>query len=164
LKHEQPTDAFQRLLLAGRRRRRERLKARGGTAAELMSWPVITIGPEAEVAEAGQAAAQAAHRAAAGDRRLRPAGRHCQPLRCVEDLPSPDSDIRRDVLDQVIFGGLVPAPERIQVRVRDGVVLLEGTCQRRGLIPVLVRAVAGVEGSCGSRTGSASAWTTSPRR
>jgi hypothetical protein len=75
----------------------------------------------------------------------------------------PDSDIRRDVLDQVIFGGLVPAPERIQVRVRDGVVLLEGTCQRRGLIPVLVRAVAGVEGSCGSRTGSASAWTTSPR-
>jgi hypothetical protein len=89
LKHEQPTDAFQRLLLAGRRRRRARLKARGGTAAELMSWPVITIGPEAEVAEAGQAAAQAAHRAAAGDRRLRPAGRHCQPLRCVEDLPSP---------------------------------------------------------------------------
>jgi hypothetical protein len=32
----------------------------------------------------------------------------------------PDSDIRRDVLDQLIVGGLVPAPERIQVSVRDG--------------------------------------------
>jgi hypothetical protein len=38
----------------------------------------------------------------------------------------PDSDIRRDVLDEVIFSGLVPVPERIQVKVRDGVVLLEG--------------------------------------
>jgi CBS domain-containing protein len=56
LNHEQPNDAFQRFLLASRRQRLERLKARGGTAAELMSWPVITISPEAEVAEAAEAA------------------------------------------------------------------------------------------------------------
>jgi CBS-domain-containing membrane protein len=54
LKHEQPADAFQRFLLTSRRQRLERLKARGGTAVELMSWPVITIGPEAEVAEAAR--------------------------------------------------------------------------------------------------------------
>jgi hypothetical protein len=68
------------------------------------------------------------------------------------------------ILDQMIFGGLVPTPERIQVSVRDGIVLLEGTCQRRSLIPVLVQAVAGVEGSCGSSAGSAATWTTSLRR
>jgi hypothetical protein len=60
-----------------------------------------------------------------------------------------------DILDQVIFGGLVPPPEGIQVSVRDGIVLLKGAWQRRSLIPVLVQAVAGVEGSCGSSAGSA---------
>ena len=36
--------------------------------------------------------------------------------------------------------------QRLRVAVRDGVVLLEGSCQQRSQIPMLVRAVAGVEG------------------
>ena len=76
----------------------------------------------------------------------------------------PDSEIRRDILDQVSFGGLAPAPERIQVSVRDGIVLLEGTCQRRSLIPSWSEPWPASRGSCGSRTGSAATWTTSPRR
>jgi CBS-domain-containing membrane protein len=146
LKHEQPADAFQRFLLAGRRRRLERLKARGGTAAELMSWPVITIGPEAEVAEAARRLRKHLIRRMpvidASDRLVGIVS-HSDVLKI---FLRPDTDIRRDVLGQVISGGPVPAPERIQVSVRDGVVLLEGICQRRSLIPVLVRAVAGVEG------------------
>ena len=54
LKYEQPADAVQRFMLESRRHRLERLKAGGGTAVELMTRPVVTIGPEAEVAEAAR--------------------------------------------------------------------------------------------------------------
>ena len=57
-----------------------------------------------------------------------------------------DEEIRREIVDQVIVGGRPPDHEHIQVSVRDGVVLLEGDCERRTLIAVLTRAVAGVEG------------------
>ena len=45
LKYEQPADAFQRFMLESRRHRLERLKAGGGNAIELMTRPVVTIGP-----------------------------------------------------------------------------------------------------------------------
>ena len=35
---------------------------------------------------------------------------------------------------------------RFDVDVHDGVVVLQGRCERRSLIPTVVRAVAGVEG------------------
>ena len=54
LKQQHPADSFQRFLLEGRRRRVERAKATGGTAAELMSRPAITVGPDATVAEAAR--------------------------------------------------------------------------------------------------------------
>lgn len=54
LKYEQPADAFQRFMVESRRHRLERLKAGGGIAVELMTRPVVTIGPEAEVAEAAR--------------------------------------------------------------------------------------------------------------
>jgi CBS-domain-containing membrane protein len=146
LKHAQPTGTFHRFPPASSRRRLEHRKAHGGIAVELMSWPVIAIGPQAEVAEAARRLHS--HRI----RRMPvidPTGQLVGIVSHADLLKvflRPDNDIRRDVLDQVIFGGLVPAPERVQVRVRDGVVLLEGACQRRSLIPVLGRAAAGVEG------------------
>ena len=54
LKHQQPSDAFQRFMLASRRQRLEHLKAHGGTAVELMTRPVVTVGLEADVAEAAR--------------------------------------------------------------------------------------------------------------
>ena len=54
LRPGQPDDAVGRSRLASRRRRVERLKARGGTAAELMTWPVVTISPQASVTEAAR--------------------------------------------------------------------------------------------------------------
>jgi CBS-domain-containing membrane protein len=146
LKQGQPVDAVQRSLLASKRRRADRLKARGGTAAELMTWPVITVGPQAGVAEAARLLRK--HRI----KRLPvtdPAGRLIGIVSQSDVLKvflRPDEEIRRQVVDQVIIGDLPMDPERLQVTVRDGVVLLEGTCERRSLVPVLVRAVAGVEG------------------
>ena len=54
LKQQHPADSFQRFLLEGRRRRVQRAKAMGGTAAELMSRPAITVGRDATVAEAAR--------------------------------------------------------------------------------------------------------------
>ncbi|HSO53456.1 MAG TPA: CBS domain-containing protein [Actinomycetes bacterium] len=146
LKQEQPADAFQRFLLAGRRQRLERLKARGGTAAELMSWPVVTVGPEADVAEAARLLRKhLVRRMPVIDSAGRLVGIVSQ-SDVLKVFLRPDEEIRREIVDQVLRGGLVPGPDRIQVSVCDGVVLLEGACQRRAFVPVLVRAVAGVEG------------------
>jgi osmotically-inducible protein OsmY len=38
------------------------------------------------------------------------------------------------------------APNRFDVDVQDGVVTLQGRCERRSLIPTVVRAVAAVDG------------------
>ena len=54
LRQQHPADSFQRFLLEGRRRRLQRAKAMGGTAAELMSRPAITTGRDATVAEAAR--------------------------------------------------------------------------------------------------------------
>jgi CBS domain-containing protein len=146
LKHEQPSDAFQRFMLASRRHRLEHLKARGGTAAELMTWPVVTVDPEADVAEAARLLRKHLIRRMPV---VDPGGRlvgivsHSDVLKIFLRA---DAEIRREIVDQVIVGGLFPDHEHIQVSVRDGVVLLEGDCERRSLVPVLTRAVAGVEG------------------
>jgi len=146
LKQGQAADLVQRSLLTSKRRRAERLKARGGTAAELMTWPVVTIGPGAGVAEAARLLRK--HRI----KRMPvtdPAGRLVGVVSQSDVLKvflRPDEEIRRQVVDQVVIRDLVLDPERLQVTVRDGVVLLEGTCERRSLVPNLVRAVAGVEG------------------
>jgi hypothetical protein len=49
-------------------------------------------------------------------------------------------------VEDVIFGDLFMAPSRFDVHVQDGVVVLQGCCERRSLIPTVVRAVEAVEG------------------
>jgi CBS domain-containing protein len=146
LKYEQPADAFQRFMLKSRRYRLECLKAGGGTAIELMTRPVVTIGPEAEAAEAARLLRKHLIRRMPV---IDSAGRLVGIVSRSDVLKTflrPDREIRQEITGQVIRESLIADPERIDVSVRDGVVLLEGTCQPRTLIPVLVRAVAGVEG------------------
>jgi CBS domain-containing protein len=149
LKHEQPSDAFQRFMLASRRQRLEHLKARGGTAAELMTWPVVTVGPEADVAEAARLLRKRLIRrmpVVDSGGRLVGIVSHSDVLKIFLRA---DQEIRSEIVDQVLVGGLLAGREHIKVSVRDGVVLLEGDCERRSLIAVLTRAVAGVEGVVG---------------
>ena len=49
-------------------------------------------------------------------------------------------------MDDIIFGELFMGPNRFDVDVQDGVVVLQGRCGRRSIIPTVVRAVADVEG------------------
>ena len=53
-KPQEPADHFQRFMLEGKQRRLERVKAKGATAAELMTRPVITVSPDTGVAEAAR--------------------------------------------------------------------------------------------------------------
>lgn len=57
-----------------------------------------------------------------------------------------DEELQREIVDDVIYDDLLMAPSRFDVHVQDGVVVLQGCCERRSLIPMVVRAVASVEG------------------
>jgi CBS domain-containing protein len=144
-KQEQPAQPVARLLSA-RRRRQERAKAEATVAAELMTRPAVTVDPLATVTEA----ARRMHRA--GVKRLPVVdvvGRLVGIVSRVDLLTSflrPDEELRREIVEDVIFGDLVMAPNRLDVDVQDGVVTLQGRCERRSLIPTVVRAVASVDG------------------
>lgn len=146
LKHEYPTDAFQRFFLERKRRRLERAKANGVVAAELMSRPVVTINPEATVAEAAR---RMRHDLVKRLPVVDAVGRLVGIVSRADVLQvflRPDEEIRREIVDEVILGELLMGPSRFQVDVHDGVVTLQGRCERRSLIPVVVGAVWGVEG------------------
>jgi CBS-domain-containing membrane protein len=143
LKQEQlPRPAVR--LLSVLRRPRDQAKARATIAAELMSRPAITIGPRATLAEA----ARRLH--AVGVKRLpviEAAGRLLGIVSRSDLLKfflRSDEELHQEIVEDVIFGDLFMAPSRFDVPVQDGVVVLQGCCERRSLIPTVVRAVEGV--------------------
>src|SRR5512133_3720824 len=113
-KQEQPARPFARLPSA-RRRRRERAKAEATVAAELMTRPAVTVDPLATVTEA----ARRMHRA--GVKRLPVVdvvGRLVGIVSRVDLLKGflrPDEELRREIVEDVIFGDLVMAPNRFDV-------------------------------------------------
>ena len=133
-------------VLSARRRRRGRAKAKATVAAELMSQPAITIGTQATLTEA----ARRLH--AEGIKRLPvidAVGRLVGIVSRVDLLKMflrSDKELQEEIVEDVIFGELFMGPNRFDVQVRDGVVVLQGRCERRSLIPTVVRAVAAVEG------------------
>jgi CBS domain-containing protein len=54
VKQAKPANHFQRYYLERKRDRLQRAKAEGAAAAELMSYPAVTVGPEASVAQAAR--------------------------------------------------------------------------------------------------------------
>jgi CBS domain-containing protein len=133
-------------LLQGGRQRAERAKAAGATAAELMTAPAVTVGPDATVTEA----ARLLHRH--GIKRLPvvdPAG----PLLGIvsrADLLKiflrSDREIAQEVRQHVLVRSMWLDPDDVQVEVRDGVVTLTGQLERRSLIPIVVSFVRGLDG------------------
>lgn len=145
LKQEKPARPGIRLL-STRRRRRERTKAKATVAAALMSQPAITISTQATLTEA----ARLLH--AAGVKRLPvvdAVGRLVGIVSRVDLLKvflRSDDELHQKIVEDIIFGELLMGPNRFDVDVQDGVVVLQGRCERRSLIPTVVRAVADVEG------------------
>jgi CBS-domain-containing membrane protein len=146
LKEEFPEGPASRRLFQGRRQRIDRAKAAGDTAAELMTAPAVTVGPDASVAEAARLLDR--H----GIKRLPvvdPAG----PLLGIvsrADLLKvflrSDADIATEVRLNVLMLAMWIVPDTVVVDVHDGVVTLTGQLERRSLIPITVSLVRGLDG------------------
>ena len=133
-------------LLAAIRHRREDDKAAGITAGDLMTQPAITIGPDAPVEEAARLMY---------DRRVKrlpvvnPAGRLLGIISRVDVLAvfsRPDTEIRQEILRQVLPGIGPAAARALKVKVRDGIVTISGAPQAGELTRAIIDAVRHVQG------------------
>lgn len=146
--YESETEAEHRLL-SFRWRRIEREKAAGLIAAQLMTTPVVAVGPAATFREA----ARLMHERKV--KRLPVIDEDGKVVGIVSraDLLKvflrPDQDIFQEVTQGVIERILWLEPGTVKVTVRDGVVLMEGVVEQRSMIPLVVGLVHGVEGVVG---------------
>jgi CBS domain-containing protein len=125
----------------------DREKAAGVTAAELMTSPPVTIGPDAPVAEAARLMR---------DRRVKrlPVVSHTGHLIGIVSRPDvlcifarPDADIRREAREEVIAETFLADSPFIAVTVHDGIVTLTGrteTSQTAGELAAAIRRIEGV--------------------
>jgi CBS domain-containing protein len=146
LKEEFPDPDHDIPLFWTKRRRLERDRAAATTARDLMSVAVVSIAPEATVAEA----ARRMHTAGVKRLPVLEEGGRLVGIVSRADLLKvfnrPDQAIRREIMDEVIVGEFMMDPNRFFIHVTDGVVVLQGQVERRSLLPSLVRAVHSVEG------------------
>ncbi len=134
-------------LFEGRARRESRTKATGQTARELMSSPVITIGPSESIGAAARMMEQ--HRV----KRLPVVDESTGRLVGIvarRDLLRPylrpDEEIKEDVATQVIRDALWIDPAGIDIAVNDGRVVLRGRVDRRTTAAIAVRLVQALAG------------------
>jgi CBS domain-containing protein len=146
LKEEFPDPDADIPLFWTKRRRAEHDKAAAAAARDLMTVAVVSIAPDATVAEA----ARRMHTAQVKRLPVLGEGGRLVGIVSRSDLLKvfnrPDQAIRREILDEVIVGEFMMDPDRFFIQVHEGVVVLEGRVERRSLLPWLVRAVRGVEG------------------
>lgn len=133
-------------LLAALRHLREEDKAAGITAADLMTQPAVTIGPDEAVEEAARRMY---------DRRVKrlpvvnKAGLLVGIISRVDVLSvfeRPDEEIRREVIHQVLPDILQTAPHGLDVTVRDGVVTVTGRLRGEHESRAMLDAVRHVQG------------------
>lgn len=133
-------------LFERRGHRQARHKAEAVTAAELMTAPAVTIGPDAKLVTVAQLMSRK------GLRRL-PVTDESGALAGIVsrgDLISvyarPDEQITADVRDQVLRRAMSIEPDSMQVQVTDGVVDIAGQLERRSLVPLTIELVRAVDG------------------
>jgi CBS domain-containing protein len=132
-------------------RRGDRAKAAGFTAAELMSSPALTVGPDDSVS----GAARLMH-----DRHVKrlpvdDEGRVVGILSRVDVLSvfdRPDGMIRDEVIKNIIQGDFAFGPNQINVTVRSGVVTVSGQVESRTVARDLINALKHAEGVVGARS------------
>jgi CBS domain-containing protein len=149
LKEGHPGAADDHHILEGRRWRREREKAAGLCAGDIMTTPVHTIRADASVAEA----ARLLH-----DRRI-----NQLPVVDKDNLLigivtrgdllktflRSDADLVREVRNEVLVRTLWMDPDAIEVTVGSGVIRLRGTVDRRSDVQIVIRMVRELPGVVG---------------
>ncbi len=133
-------------LFAGLRRSRDHQKAAGVTAAELMTSPPVTIGPDEPVQHAAFLMYdRAVERLPVVDKAGHLVGIVSQ-VDVLSIFSRPDEEIRREVTDSVIGQGLRMGPERLKVTVQDGIVTLSGRPETGQAGRDIIEAVRRIEG------------------
>jgi CBS domain-containing protein len=145
LKQEYPGDhepgLGERLL-----RRADQRRAQGTLGRDFMSSPATTIGEDATLVQAARLMdARHVKRLPVVDEEGRLIGIVSRADLLRVFLRS-DDEIRTEIRTGVIQYQMAMDPGRFFVDVDRGVVTLEGRCERRGLIPILVRHIYGVDG------------------
>jgi CBS domain-containing protein len=99
----------------------------GLTAAELMTRPAVTVGPDEPAAHAARLMHSRKRRRLPvvddGDRLLGIVTR----IDVLSTYTRPDEEIRREINQDVIADGFFTDPDRLGVTVKDGIVTLAGT-------------------------------------
>ena len=133
-------------LFESRRHAKDRSKAAGNRAHELMSTPVISVAPDASLGEA----ARKMHRAEVKRLPVVDAHGHLVGIVSRADLLRvflrEDAEIALEIRDDVIRRTLWIDPDTIRIVVREGVVTMQGQIERRSLLPILERLVTSIEG------------------
>jgi len=138
-------------LFAGLRRSRDHEKAAGVTAAQLMTSPPVTIGPDEPVQHAAFLMYdRAVSRLPVVDEAGHLAGIVSQ-VDVLSIFSRPDEEIRREVTDRVIGQGFRMDPERLKVTVHDGIVTLSGRPETGQAGRDIVEAVRHIEGVVAAR-------------
>jgi len=132
--------------LSGMLPRREHDKASAVTAAELMTKPAVTIGPDVPVTQAARL--MYSRRV----KRLPVINDHGRLIGIVTraDVLSvysrPDADIQREITQDLILGEFLCDPARFTVAVKDGIVTIDGTPETAPVGRDIVDAARHVEG------------------
>jgi CBS-domain-containing membrane protein len=113
--------------LSGMLPRREHDKASAVTAAELMTAPAVTIGPDAPVAQAARLMySRRVKRLPVTDDDGKLIGIVTR-ADVLSVYSRPDADIQREITQDLIAGVFLCDPARFTVAVKDGIVTIAGT-------------------------------------
>ena len=133
-------------VFAGLRRSRDLQKAAGVTAAELMTSPPVTIGPEEPVQHAAFLMYdRAVERLPVVDEAGHLVGIVSQ-VDVLSIFSRPDEEIRREVTDLVAQPNFLMDPEDLEVTVEDGIVTLSGRPLTGQIGRDIIEAVRHIEG------------------
>ncbi len=133
-------------LMGGILHGRERAKAAAVTAGDLMTKPVVTIGPRESVSHAARLMySRKVKRLPVVDDDGRLVGIVTR-ADVLAVYSRPDAEIRHDVIENVIVGTLLTDPARFSVTVKDGVVTVEGTPENASVGRDMIEEIRHVEG------------------
>ncbi|HEX2822001.1 MAG TPA: CBS domain-containing protein [Streptosporangiaceae bacterium] len=133
-------------MITGLLRHKEQEKARGATAGDLMTHPAVTVAPDDAVEEAAKLMySRKVKRLPVVD-----ADGHLAGIITRSDVLAvfdrSDSDIRQEIIGNVILDEFLVDPEALTVTVKDGVVTLAGVPETNELGHDIVRRIRHVHG------------------
>ena len=125
---------------------RERAKAAAVTAADLMTKPAVTIGPDETVSHAARLMySRKVKRLPVVDDRGRLVGIVSR-ADVLSVFSRPDAEIRHDIIENVIIGTVVTDPARFMVAVENGIVTIEGIPENETVGRDMIEEIRHVEG------------------